>query len=238
MEVKVFDVKKGAYAFGMSGIATEMHAHPAYEIIWSESGTFSIATEETVLDDLTLVAIPPNLKHKLNADACQLQVRMFEHREVRIKSILHDHDFMVRGGIYYHSSLENQDGFLEKLWHEMMLEEFPTYHDERVVTCLDLLGQKQVHYHEMMMKIGEAVHLSESRISHLFKEHVGVSLKKYLLWNKLKWTIHTVLTDGESLFSSALIHGFFDQPHLSRTFKEMLGISPSLVYNSRTIQNF
>ena len=88
----------------------------------------------------------------------------------------------------------------------------------------------------MMRSLQAETHLSESRLSHLFKEEMGLSLKKYLVWSRLRETIQYVLSEEISLYEAGLRSGFFDQAHLSRAFKQMLGLSPSKVYNSRMIQ--
>jgi AraC-like DNA-binding protein len=87
-----------------------------------------------------------------------------------------------------------------------------------------------------MKTLQGVVFLSESRLSHLFKENIGISLKKYLLWNKLKKTVKQHLTEKEDLFTSLIKAGFYDQPHFSKAFKTMLGVKPTKAYNSRTLQ--
>ena len=88
----------------------------------------------------------------------------------------------------------------------------------------------------MLNTLTQVVHLSESRLSHLFKAKVGISLKKYMVWCKLRSTIDQHLDKKEDLFSSLIQSGFYDQPHFSKAFKTMLGVKPSNVYNSRTVQ--
>ncbi len=78
--------------------------------------------------------------------------------------------------------------------------------------------------------------LSESRISHVFKNEVGTSLKKYLVWSKLKRTFELVINGKMNMFEASLESGFYDQAHLSKAFKQMFGVKPSKTYNSRTIQ--
>ena len=79
--------------------------------------------------------------------------------------------------------------------------------------------------------------LSDSRLSHLFKEHIGISIKKYLIWNKLRKAINLYLSESTNLTDVSIQSGFFDQAHLSNSFKKVLGVSPSKVYNSRILQS-
>jgi AraC-like DNA-binding protein len=68
--------------------------------------------------------------------------------------------------------------------------------------------------------------LSEGRLLHLFSDELGVPLRRYLLWLRLRQVIHAwALT--RSLTESAHAAGFADSAHLSRTFRSMYGIRPS-----------
>lgn len=78
--------------------------------------------------------------------------------------------------------------------------------------------------------------LSESRLTHLFKEETGVSFRRYLLWLRLGDAMARALA-GASLTDAAHAAGFADSAHLSRTCREMFGINPlSVARNSRFVQ--
>ncbi len=68
--------------------------------------------------------------------------------------------------------------------------------------------------------------LSPSRLSHLFVEQTGLSLKTYLLWNRLSRAVH-LMTDGLPLTAIAHQTGFSDSAHFSRTFRRMFGVAPA-----------
>ena len=67
--------------------------------------------------------------------------------------------------------------------------------------------------------------VSPSHLRHLFKNQTGVSIKRYLLWQKVKDGIGYII-EGNNLTTAAFRAGFSDSAHLSRTFREMFGISP------------
>lgn len=80
------------------------------------------------------------------------------------------------------------------------------------------------------------VSLSPSRLRHLFREQVGVSIQQFMLWQKLLSAISATL-DGASLTEAAHKAGFSDSAHLSRTFRQMFGIKPSDIFsNSHYVQ--
>lgn len=68
--------------------------------------------------------------------------------------------------------------------------------------------------------------LSEGRLIHLFKEQVGIPIRRYILWTRLQVSVQRVL-QGETLTRAAHSGGFADSAHFSRTFSEMFGIRPS-----------
>ncbi len=70
--------------------------------------------------------------------------------------------------------------------------------------------------------------VSGSRLMHLFASEVGLPVRRYVLWLRLKRAAEAV-TGGASLTEAAYAGGFADGAHLSRTFRDMFGMSPSLV---------
>jgi len=86
-------------------------------------------------------------------------------------------------------------------------------------------------------EIAAGADLSESRFSHLFTENVRVPVRRYLLWLRLREAIH-LLARGVSLTDSAYDAGFADSAHLTRTFRAMLGITPSALIKESTLTSF
>ena len=68
--------------------------------------------------------------------------------------------------------------------------------------------------------------LSPSRLMHVFTEAIGVPLRPYILWLRIQ------IAAGELLFGATATEaahrsGFADSAHLTRTFRRMLGTTPS-----------
>ncbi len=68
--------------------------------------------------------------------------------------------------------------------------------------------------------------LSPSRFMHAFTESVGVPVRPYILWLRLQRAACDLM-DGASVTSAAHRAGFADGAHLTRTFRRMLGATPS-----------
>lgn len=83
--------------------------------------------------------------------------------------------------------------------------------------------------------VARHVNLSASRASHLFVEQIGLPLKTYLLWLRLKRAV-AGYAEGATLTDAAHGAGFADSAHLSRTFRRMFGLSAaSLRVNQREV---
>ena len=70
--------------------------------------------------------------------------------------------------------------------------------------------------------------VSSTRLVHLFRAQVGLPVRRYILWLRIKRATEAVAR-GASLTEAAYAAGFADGPHLSRTFRAMFGTNPSLV---------
>lgn len=97
--------------------------------------------------------------------------------------------------------------------------------DKRISQSIARLRAETEH-HFSVGEIAANVALSESRFSHLFTEQIGVSVRRYQLWLRLRDAIH-LLAGGTSLTATAHEAGFSDSAHLTRTFRQMFGIAPS-----------
>jgi AraC-like DNA-binding protein len=75
-------------------------------------------------------------------------------------------------------------------------------------------------------ELARAVHLSPSRLRHLFVAETGMPLRTYQVWRRLlrAWEF---LMAGESLAGAAHAAGFADSAHLARTCRTMFGLAPS-----------
>jgi len=234
--VEEFNIAQGLYVFEFDTFETELHSHPSIEIIIAKVGSFTLLTDTRTYTDVKFAIIPANQKHKLSSANCQLKIIMIEHHKqlvahyfslVRIDT---SNDFVLQ------SEPEREVVQTEKLLEVIRSGQALKEYDERIAKTIEYLNQNELAYDAMIKTLRTITHLSESRLSHLFKLNVGISLKQYLIWSKLKSTIKKHLNSKEDLFSALIKSGFYDQAHFSKNFKRMLGVKPSKAYNSRSVQ--
>lgn len=68
--------------------------------------------------------------------------------------------------------------------------------------------------------------LSQSRFMHVFTGSTGVPLRPYILWLRLQRACCDLMS-GASVTRAAHGAGFSDAAHLTRTFRRMLGMTPT-----------
>ena len=100
-------------------------------------------------------------------------------------------------------------------------------HDPRVALTLEYIRsapERRVTVTELASLVG----LSPGRLEHLFSEQVGIPISRYMTWNRLHSALE-LMPHGASLTEVAHRAGFADLSHLGRTFRRMLGLSPSAI---------
>ena len=70
--------------------------------------------------------------------------------------------------------------------------------------------------------------LSEGRTTHLFKEQIGVPIRRFVMWLRIRRAIAEAAATG-SLTDASHSAGFADQAHFTRTFRDMFGLSPKQI---------
>ena len=83
--------------------------------------------------------------------------------------------------------------------------------------------------------LAESVHLSPSRLRHLFKHELGCTISHYARWINV-WKAVELWSMGKTFTDVAEVSGFYDIAHLSRAFIDIFGLSPSDFLKSKGIK--
>jgi len=96
----------------------------------------------------------------------------------------------------------------------------------RTIPYIDEHLDERLSLNELATKAG----LSVWRFCVVFRQHTGVSPRRYIWGQRLK-KVQSLIADGESPASAALMVGFYDHSHLCRHFKNTYGMTPGQYVN-------
>jgi AraC-like DNA-binding protein len=96
--------------------------------------------------------------------------------------------------------------------------------DPRVLGAIELI-RARLDGRVTLPDVARELHVSPSRLRHLFVDEVGLPFRTYVLWQRLQRVIQGLGTGN--LTHIALSAGFADAAHMTRTFRRMVGFAPS-----------
>lgn len=102
-------------------------------------------------------------------------------------------------------------------------------YDKRIDEIIDYINDLETIEHSIVEDLCKKVHLSKSRLSHLFKEETKMTLHSYLAFEKLHKT-YEYKERGMSITDACLKAGFSSSAHCASTCKRMFGISLRDIY--------
>ena len=230
----------------------EEHSHHALQIEVGVYKTSKIFCGQDFIKSRFAI-IPPDVKHRIDdCDALQaiiylepesfISKRLFEKYfpdgKIRALNFEIIKPFMgmlqkLEKMIYSCFEVRNfLDGILNSLVGDYLPKEIMDKRIKFVINVCKQTPEKKISTRVLANK----VNLSESRLTHLFKEQVGIPIRRYLLWLRLSDALME-LSKGGSFTDAAHYAGFSDAAHLSRTYRKMYGNSLyDLARNSQFIQ--
>jgi|JI10StandDraft_1071094.scaffolds.fasta_scaffold00939_15 AraC-like DNA-binding protein len=236
---------KGAALFAGAIADTEPHRHHAIQIVFGFDEAFEIQLGERKLRS-NCIAIGSDVMHQFLGQEKPF-LFFFAEPESDFGALMQQN--LTAG----YDLLDERKGFLESIRQDIFSKGLSVstmknslrkglsitgsmpVRDFRLTQVLSLIEEKPDRKISVPV-LADAAGLSESRLQHLFKEQIGISMKRYMLWKRMIDGINFAMR-GSDLTTAAYEAGFSDAAHMSRTFKEMFGINLSKIFeNSRSIQ--
>ncbi|TGL80729.1 AraC family transcriptional regulator [Leptospira yasudae] len=234
----------GRVFFATNAMQTDFHSHYAATLAVSLTETISIETERGK-EEYRVALVGPNTHHRTVSPGIEMVALLIDPETYEYGSIS---EFVQTGEV---KRLE-VNAFLpliERLWDlyygrlndvevwDLHIDLLRTvYPFRKLEKAIDERIQKiaQRIRAEMpdsirMNEIGKDFSVSEDRLIRLFKENLGIPLRRYLLWVRILEAAK-LLKDGKSITEAAHAAGFSDSAHFTRTFKENFGFVPSLFF--------
>lgn len=105
--------------------------------------------------------------------------------------------------------------------------------DPRVQRAIELLW---ANHDYPLDDLAAAVGVSYDRLSHLFPESIGLTLRAYQLWHKVRKAAALLVTSQHRLTDVAHAAGFTDSSHMCRTFSHVHLAPPSYFMNPNHVK--
>ncbi|MEG9544724.1 arabinose operon transcriptional regulator AraC [Mannheimia sp. HC-2023] len=104
--------------------------------------------------------------------------------------------------------------------------------EPRILDVCNLISQ-DIHINHKIEELAEYIHISPSRLTHLFVEQVGTSIVKWREEQRMIRARHLLHTSNAPIYHIARQLGYDDQLYFTRLFKRYTGLSPSAFRDSR-----
>ncbi len=97
--------------------------------------------------------------------------------------------------------------------------------DPRIARAVQLI-KADVACNQSIEFLAEQVGLSVPRLTQLFRQKIGIPIRRYRQWHRL-FVTSVGVARGMNLTDAAMAAGFTDSAHFSHTFRSIIGMSPS-----------
>lgn len=219
------------------------HKHWASHMIFGIDGPIecNVEQEKQICDGVFIAA---NSTHTINSFNQSSLIFLFDESS-NIAKLLNEKYFKEKA--YYVIDSKTQERVVQE-WENANVPHsekcrnifqicglsFPTVSktDNRIRAVMNELNQLNSVDENIISHLASTVYLSESRLSHLFSNEMGISLASYLIMEKVKKTCKYVLM-GNDLTTAAVKAGFSSSSHLSSVAKKMFGLTPSTLRSAR-----
>lgn len=211
----------------------EMHRHPMLHLFYGSNGCAIIANGEKCSGET--VVLDSDINHIAEfGNGCELFLLIDPTSSIaeQMKST-----FFANGqffaGCGSNVSLPNDlwhlsDEDIIALVHKLLLTiGIDTCEESRKDPRVEAVNEHIISGEWLNYKINEIarqVCLSESRLTHLFKSEMGISLKSYLVIRKMERAYKYVMSGGK-IIHAAYEAGFSSSAHLAYTCKQLTGVS-------------
>ena len=213
----------------------EMHSHLAAHLIAGLNGPVRYDIGGTV-SEAEGIMIASDVRHTVFAGTGELLLYLFDttsrFAEELERLYLRGREYAVIDSGYVEKvrSIWEKSGSDPKKADSEILSVFslernsPENKDSRVSEALGYLKGLDTVPEDIMKELCELTCLSQSRLSHIFKEQTGISLHRYLALDKMKKGYIHYLRTG-NITDAAMYAGFDSPSHFASTCKRMFGIS-------------
>ena len=224
----------GAVVYIGPGGPADRHAHHAVQLVWAEDGELMVTIEQPV--QRRAVLIPADVPHAFDATGRHIALLLVDPHSARGASLDRRARLVVGQDVANDlpSRFPPRDVTAPDAarWSDAALAALGAARGEvplsaatrRAITYIEEAIDGVPRLADAARRIG----ISPTRLTHVFSQEVGIPFRRFVLWTRVKRAVEESRT-GADLTRAAVAAGFSDSAHLSRTFRSMFGLSPSMV---------
>lgn len=171
------------------------------------------------------------------------------HKNVAIGNITLASRAAIRGGINVEQSFSMADSFIQQIEELRNIPEVEIFKREAQYAYARAVKKEQMsenegsknplipgvkdyifsHLHSAIQisDIAEYLHVNADYLSHLFSSQEKITIKRYILQEKIKRSQNLLRYSDYSIQEIGFYLGFSSQSHFTKTFKEITGLSPN-----------
>jgi AraC-like DNA-binding protein len=232
VSLELFNIDKGYAVFSKGNYETTKHAHYAIEIVFCTEGSFSITTNLSEYTNISSVIIPSNLSHSFSCINAACNLLFLDPLSDIGAYFLQQYNLASQKSIIVNSPALNQFHTKGEFDISLMLNKAEAndnkHADFRISKCIETMNALVSDERLTVSQLSKASFLSESRLAHLFKKQLGISVHQCILWKKILLAV-LKSREGYSLTECAHYVGFSDSSHLNKIFYKMFGVNPFFV---------
>jgi AraC-like DNA-binding protein len=211
----------------------EIHKHSAYQIVFTTDNLFHSTFEGRKHQNIYGFVIKPQVAHSCECSNSNLIIINIEPYSFLGAYILkklgssQSQTFYDELQFRFFFNAYNFDFSLANIFGLNQTKESFIKMDKRVENAIDYINKNYKSDKFSINELAKQVFLSSSRLSLLFKQQIGSSIIKYLLWTRLRNAIFLILTNHKkSITEIALECGFYDSSQINKYMYQMFGIAP------------
>lgn len=204
----------------------EWHEHHFLQI---GLGEFNLEIDSEKHQNLTGFIINSKVKHKLDVKQKNSITILIDNTsdfgQYLNKQVLKHEAMMPIDLVFEHRNYEKILTFITRHFHYQPQKQRL---DDRIKTIVSMISERPAL---PLAELQNKVHLSSSRISHLFKQQMNMPLRSFQRQMKIMTAIR-LLQHSSNLTEIAHHAGFTDSSHFTNTVKQYFGLPPGVASKS------
>lgn len=233
--------------FSTYDMNVEIHRHSAVQIVFAQDYRFDSCISKTNYNGIYGFIIKPQIEHICtNVKGCLTVLNIEPDSNVGIyinelfntkknNHIIYEREELLE--IFGIQTIKKNKNIIPTLISFLCGKKVDKSLDPRILRALNIVRENS-EKRLTNSKISQEVFLSPSRFSALFKNEVGSSFSKFLLWFRMRKAIYLLLSQPEKTITEiALLTGFYDSSNFTKAMYQLVGVKPIVFRkNSNLIQ--